>query len=147
MQSDRRLPSRSFASRSALFLTKRVLPVVAFACLAAGCDVGNKPEPPYKDPPPNQRIKSQKPVLLVQQYQCGSCHEIPQVPAARGGIGPSLAGFGRRSYIAGEIPSSHEALARWLVAPDSLVPGTAMPAMGVAPQDAHDIAAWLLTLT
>ena len=34
------------------------------ACIAfmgAGCDVGSKPEPPYKDPPPNQRIKSQVP--------------------------------------------------------------------------------------
>lgn len=110
--------------------------------------MGSKPEPPYKDPPPNQRIKSeQQKVLLVQQYQCGNCHAIPRVPAARGTLGPSLAGFGRRSYIAGEIPNSHEALVRWIVAPDSLVPGTAMPAMGVAPQDAHEIASWLLTLT
>ena len=117
------------------------------ACLAAGCDMGSKPEPPYKDPPPNQRIKSQQVLMVMQQYQCGSCHQIPQVPAARGAMGPSLAGFGRRSYIAGEIPNSFDALARWIEAPASLVPGTTMQAMGVAPQDARDIAAWLLTLT
>ena len=44
----------------------RALLVIACVCLASGCDVGSKPEPPYKDPPPNQRIKSQ--VLLVHWH-------------------------------------------------------------------------------
>lgn len=39
----------------------RALGVAACIAFMAGCDVGNKPEPPYKDPPPNQRIKSQVP--------------------------------------------------------------------------------------
>lgn len=39
------------------------------AILAAGCDMG-KPEPPYKDPPPNQRIKSQQ--VLMVQLACSS---------------------------------------------------------------------------
>lgn len=121
------------------------LAVAAWVCLAiAGCDVGSKPEPPYKDPPPNQRIKSQ---ALLAQYQCGSCHRIPQVPSTRGGVGPSLEGFGRRSYIAGEVPISPDALSRWIVSPAALVPGTLMPSMGVPPQDARVIAAYLLTLT
>ena len=40
------------------------------AILAAGCDTGSKPEPPYKDPPPNQRIKSQQ--VLMVQLACSS---------------------------------------------------------------------------
>ena len=124
----------------------RALWAAACVCLACtACDVGSKPEPPYKDPPPNQRIKSEQ--ALLSQYQCGACHRIPQVPSARGGVGPSLEGFGRRSYIAGEIPNSPEALSRWIMSPDTLVPGTLMPSMGVSPQDARDIAAYLLTLT
>ena len=123
----------------------RALLALACVALASGCDVGSKPEPPYKDPPPNQRIKSSQALLV--QYQCGSCHEIPDVPSTRAGMGPSLEGFGRRSYIAGEVPNSHEALSRWIVAPGALVPGTAMPAMGVSPQDAKAIASYLLTLT
>jgi len=135
-------PSLPF--RADAFALWRMLPFLAMAVLCAGCDMGSKPEPPYKDPPPNQRIKSQ---ALLVQYQCGSCHEIPQVPSSRNGIGPSLEGFGRRSYIAGEIPNSHGALTRWIVFPGTLVPGTRMPAMGVSPQDASDIASYLLTLT
>ena len=77
------------------------------------------------------------------QYQCGSCHTIPGVAAARGVQGPSLEAFGKRSYIAGHIPNRAEALARWISAPQSLVPDTAMPSMGVAAADARDMAAYL----
>ena len=128
----------------ASLLAAKALLATLCICVAAGCDVGSKPEPPYKDPPPNQRFKSQ---ALLVQYQCGSCHQIPQVPSARGGMGPSLEGFGRRSYIAGEVPNSHEALSRWIVAPAALVPDTLMPSMGVSAQDAREIASYLLTLT
>ena len=80
---------------------------------------------------------------LLMQYQCGSCHTIPGVASARGVQGPSLEAFGKRSYIAGRIPNRAEALARWISAPKSLVPDTAMPSMGVAAADARDMAAYL----
>jgi len=80
---------------------------------------------------------------LLTHYQCGSCHAIPGVAASRGIQGPSLAAFGKRSYIAGRIPNRADALARWLMAPASLVPDTTMPAMGVSPADARDMAAYL----
>ncbi|MET3441530.1 cytochrome c2 [Variovorax paradoxus] len=84
--------------------------------------------------------------LLLAQYQCGSCHTIPDVQAARGRMGPTLAAFGRRSYIAGHVPNGPDHLVRWIVAPAALVPGTLMPAMGVSPDDARDMAAYLLAL-
>jgi cytochrome c len=80
---------------------------------------------------------------LITQYQCGSCHAIPGAPAARGRQGPTLQAFGKRSYIAGRVPNSPDALAQWLVAPASLVPDTAMPGMGVSPEDARHMAAYL----
>ena len=118
--------------------------LLALAVLAGGCgmEIGEHP-PPYAGAPAAQRVRGQQ---LLAQYQCGSCHAIPEVPAARGAVGPSLAGFGRRSYIAGELPNRPDILARWLVAPGALVPGTVMPAMGVAPEDARDMAAYLLAL-
>lgn len=84
--------------------------------------------------------------LLVTQYQCGSCHVIPEVVGARGRVGPALGGFGRRSYIAGHVPNSPDALARWIVDPAALAPGTAMPNMGVPPKDARAMAAFLYAL-
>ncbi|GAB3472777.1 c-type cytochrome [Polaromonas eurypsychrophila] len=80
---------------------------------------------------------------LLTQYQCGSCHVIPGVSAARGVNGPSLQAFGKRSYIAGRVPNFPDALAQWLVAPASLVPGTAMPSMGVSPEEAQHMATYL----
>jgi cytochrome c2 len=83
---------------------------------------------------------------LLAQYQCGSCHRIPGVAAARGTVGPPLEAWARRSYIAGRLPNRPELLQRWIVSPPSLVPGTAMPSMGVAPHDARAIAAYLYSL-
>lgn len=117
--------------------------IVLTALACAGCD--SQPTPsalPTGDSPGNvTRGKN-----LMSQYQCGSCHAIPGVPVARDKVGPPLDDFGRRSYIAGHIPNSAELLAHWIMAPRSLVPNTTMPSMGVTPDDARDIAAYLHTL-
>jgi cytochrome c len=109
-----------------------VIGVVAVA--ATGC----KPAPAGADADRGAR--------LLVQYQCGACHVIPDVPGARGQLGPPLHGFGRRAYIAGRLPNGSDTLARWIVDPRSLVPTTPMPAMGASEADARDMAAYLLSL-
>ncbi|MEJ7688584.1 MAG: c-type cytochrome [Variovorax sp.] len=116
--------------------------LLAIAAVAAGCGFGER-KLPHATAPPEQVVRGQ---ALLAQYQCGSCHAIPGVQAARGAVGPSLDAFGRRSYIAGHLPNVPQTLARWIVAPQALVPGTVMPAMGVGPGDAGDMAAYLLSL-
>lgn len=117
---------------------------LALAALAgigcAGCDAAGPGDEARSAANPKQGQR------LLAQYQCGSCHAIPDVPAARGIRGPSLEAFGKRSYIAGRIPNTPEALARWIVAPAALVPDTTMPSMGVSPAEAHAMAAYLGTL-
>jgi cytochrome c len=83
---------------------------------------------------------------LLARYQCGSCHVIPEVPAATGRVGPTLASFGARSYIAGHIPNGPQNLQQWLQDPPAMVAGTRMPDLGVSPADARDMAAWLLSM-
>ncbi len=83
---------------------------------------------------------------LLAQYQCGTCHAIPGVQAAKGNVAQPLAGWRNRSYIAGLLPNSADVLARWIAAPQALVPGTPMPSMGVSPADAQAMAAYLLSL-
>lgn len=83
---------------------------------------------------------------LVAQYQCGRCHTVPGVPGAGGRVAVTLDGFGARSYIAGSVPNDDVRLERFLVAPDSVARGTTMPAQGVTPEDARDIAAYLRSL-
>jgi cytochrome c1 len=83
---------------------------------------------------------------LIAQYQCGTCHIIPGVDGARGHVAVTLKHFGLRSYIAGRIPNNDEHLVRWIMQPESLVPGTLMPSMGVTRADAREIAAYLRQL-
>lgn len=83
---------------------------------------------------------------LIDQYQCGRCHTIPGVAAARGRVAVTLEGFGARSYIAGRVPNRGPALVAWLVDPPALVPGTLMPNLGVEANEARHMAAYLATL-
>lgn len=83
---------------------------------------------------------------LLVRYQCAACHSIPGVEGAQGRTAPSLQALGRASYIAGHLPNSPDVLERWIVDPQAVKPGTLMPAMGVPPADARDMAAYLYTL-
>lgn len=115
------------------------LPAAVLTALLAACG---------ETAPPLQVAggSAQQGKLLMAQYQCGACHTIPGVAAATSLAGPPLAGFGRRSYIAGRIPNLPDPLAQWLVDPPAMKPGTMMPNVGVSPADARHMAAYLYTL-
>lgn len=83
---------------------------------------------------------------LLGQYGCGSCHVIPGVAQAQGQTGPPLNDWGRRHYIAGSVVNYPDNLIRWILDPETLEEGTLMPELGVSPQDALDMAAYLYTL-
>jgi cytochrome c1 len=61
-------------------------------------------------------------------------------------VGPPLAGFAGRTYIAGRFPNTAPALVRWIESPQAVAPGTAMPDLGIEEAQARDIAAYLYTL-
>lgn len=98
------------------------------------------------DPEAADRATQQRAQRLLAQYQCAGCHLIPGVTGADGQRGPALARFGRRSYIAGALPNEPAVLARWIIDPNALLPGTPMPAMGVTLADAAVMAAYLGSL-
>ena len=83
---------------------------------------------------------------LIYSYGCGSCHVIPGVAEAKGTVGPPLGGFASRIYIAGSLENTPENLFRWIAKPQEIVPGSAMPDLGISDGQAHDIAAYLYTL-
>jgi len=87
-------------------------------------------------------------VKAILQRGCGSCHTIPNVPGASGTIGPNLAGVGQRTAIAGGVVPNNgpEDLQKWILDPPSLKPGTAMPKLGLAPDEAAAIVSYLETL-
>jgi cytochrome c2 len=83
---------------------------------------------------------------LIHRISCGACHSIPGIPGAHGRVGPPLAGFARRIYIAGVLPNTPTNLVRWVIDPPAIAPMTAMPVLGLTPRDARDVAAYLYTL-
>jgi len=87
-------------------------------------------------------------VKAILQRGCGSCHTIPNVPGASGTIGPNLTGVGQRTAIAGGVVPNNgpEDLQKWILDPPSLKPGTAMPKLGLAPDEAAAIVSYLETL-
>jgi cytochrome c len=84
--------------------------------------------------------------LLLRQFGCGACHRISGVADAQGNVGPPLDGVAKRVYLAGVLPNSAAAMARWIRAPQAFEPQTAMPNLGVSEEHARDMVAYLQTL-
>lgn len=84
--------------------------------------------------------------LVILRESCGSCHEIPGISGADGLVGPPLSKFSRRTMIAGELANTPPNLEKWLMTPQAVVPGNAMPDMGLTAQQARDAAAYLYSI-
>jgi cytochrome c2 len=121
--------------------TSNLLVTASLAAMTAACTPGEREV--EAAPAPGDAARGQR---LMAHYQCGSCHTVPGVANARGQGANSLAAFGRRSYIAGRVANRPDRLAAWIESPQALVPGTTMPDLGVSPEDARDMAAYLIGL-
>jgi cytochrome c len=83
---------------------------------------------------------------LMSWYGCGGCHSIPGISGANALVGPPLDHFVHRGYVAGMLRNTPDNLVRWIRDPQKIVPGNAMPALGIDEHDARDIAAYLYTI-
>jgi len=102
--------------------------------------------------------QEQQGVRVILQRGCGSCHTIPNIPGASGTIGPNLGPhdtvplLSQRTMIAtypnGSVPNnSVDDLAKWILNPQALKPGTAMPTLGLSPDEAAAAAAYLYSIS
>ncbi|GGI03019.1 c-type cytochrome [Egicoccus halophilus] len=81
---------------------------------------------------------------LFVGYGCGACHQVGGIRQARGRVGPDLDGLADQRMIAGSLPNTPEQLAAFIQNPQQHAPGTGMPDVGVTPDDAEDLVAFLL---
>ena len=105
-----------------------------------------KPAPPVPAAEQAATPDPERGKRALDQYACVTCHEIPRVVGSNAPVGPSLAHIAKRAFIAGVLPNSAENMMRWLLAPQEVKPGTAMPDLHMRVRDAKDIAAYLATL-
>jgi len=115
------------------------VPPLILACALGAVQAA---EPVWRLPGADARHGAQ----LIVELGCGGCHTVPGIKTALGNVGPPLTRFATRTYIAGMLRNTPDNLVRWLRDPQSIVPGNAMPAMGVSHAQARDISAYLYTL-
>jgi cytochrome c len=115
---------------------------VALAVVAAGWIARDRPEPPYR----LAGASAERGRVALAEFGCRTCHTIPGAGACAPDVGPPLAGWSRRRYIAGRLPNNPPNLVRWITDPQAVVPGNAMPDVGVSVREARDIAAYLYDL-
>ncbi len=82
---------------------------------------------------------------LITKYGCGGCHTIPGAPGADGKVAGPLGGMRARVYVGGVARHDADTLIRWIVAPQSISPRSAMPVTGISEAEARDVAAFLYT--
>lgn len=134
---------------TARFPIRRNAVLLAVALLTASTvavSCGGSPETSAAPPQQMSTGDPDRGAELITRYGCGTCHEVPGIKDADGLVGPPLDHFANRAYIAGVLPNSKDNLEKWIEHPQSIVPGNAMPDLGVTPHDAEDITAYLYTL-
>jgi cytochrome c oxidase subunit 2 len=81
---------------------------------------------------------------LFMTKGCVGCHSLQAVNAPKGMIGPNLANVGARSYIgAGSFQNTDENLSHWIQNPQAMKKGVLMPNLGVTPDEAKSLVAFL----
>jgi cytochrome c2 len=122
------------------------LALLAVACLVmAGCDLSDTAS--YED----KMVENGDPargraIVASGIHGCTTCHAVPGMRGVRGVVGPPLDGLARRGLIAGQLPNTPGVLIAFLENPPALVPDTGMPNVGLTPEEARHVAAYLYTL-
>lgn len=82
------------------------------------------------------------------KHECYDCHIVPGIDRKPGpGVPVSLEAFADRDVIThGSIPLTRATLEQYIQKPKTVYPPALMPGIGDAPDEARDIAAYLLTL-
>ncbi|MEA2235419.1 MAG: hypothetical protein QOC81_143 [Thermoanaerobaculia bacterium] len=114
------------------------LVLVTLVLLAAACKREEATTPVAGDPAHGKQ--------LVAQYGCTSCHIIPNVDGPRGEVGPSLEHVAVRQILAGKLPNNPQNMTQYLQNPQLAGAENVMPNLGLKPEEARDIAAFLYTL-
>ena len=83
--------------------------------------------------------------ILFLSKGCVACHVIQGIPGG-GAVGPNLSKKGADPLIAGVLETNKENMMKWLANPQAINPGTAMPNLGLTPDETSKLSDYLLTL-
>jgi cytochrome c2 len=119
---------------------------VALGCvLLAACDRSSHAAPAQQRVADGDANRGRA-LVAHGEFGCTACHDLPDLRAPHGVVGPPLRGIARGSFIAGQLPNTPDVLVAFLENPAALVPATGMPDVRLSAQQARDIAAYLYAL-
>lgn len=128
---------------------RRLLVAVAACAGLAACDLSDE----FSDTSAQESKVVQggipargRAIVASGVHGCAACHAVPDIRAPRGVVGPPLHGVARRGLIAGRLPNTPAVLVAFLANPPALAPETGMPNVGLSPEEARHVAAYLYTL-
>jgi mono/diheme cytochrome c family protein/cytochrome c551/c552 len=81
--------------------------------------------------------------ITFRQYACHSCHRIDGVIGPKSYVGPPLASWSQRKYVAGVLPNNEINLVRFIRDPQSVSEHSLMPNLEVSEAHAHVMARYL----
>jgi cytochrome c len=125
-----------------------LISVIAFIALGLAVTVGYfvgapghapQPVPPLAGDPEAGRV-------ALERMGCAACHAIEGVRAPGGRAAPPLNDLRFKRYLAGRLPNTPENAVRFIVDPQGVSPGSAMPNLGVVDVEARNMVAYLYRL-
>lgn len=124
------------------------LALFAAAILAVGAWYVVRARQPLASPFEGQHVAGDVPAghAAIVRFGCGACHRVPGVERAHGRVAPALDDLRNQRYLAGRIPNTPENLVRFIMEPQAISPGSAMPNMGVTEIEARNIVAYLFSV-
>lgn len=117
--------------------TVTIITTVVVSTLLCGCGTSHNDE---------RQAQVNRGRLASTRLGCDACHEIDGAASTRIRAAAPLRGISGQLLIAGQLANSEINLARWIVDPRAIKPGTAMPNLVVTENEARDIAAYLYSL-
>ncbi len=84
--------------------------------------------------------------VALSRMGCGACHAITGVRVPGGRVGPPLSQLPYQQFVAGRLPNTPENAVRFIIDPQGVSPGSAMPNLGVVDVEARNMVAYLATL-
>ena len=84
--------------------------------------------------------------VALARLGCAACHAIEGVRAPGGRVGPRLDELQFQQFVAGRLQNTPENAVRFILDPQGVSPGSAMPDLGVVDVEARNMVAYLATL-
>ena len=107
--------------------------------------VSTAPEPVVRlTPAPGVAGDPERGRVTFADKGCVTCHTVRGVPNSTGILGPNLTNVALRPTLTeAGFPNTPDQMARWILDPPAMKPGTIMPNLSLTDQQARDVVAFL----